>query len=116
MTYKLAYPFFWNWTSPQWVTGSRRFDTSGLETSGTNYPARRRHIPKERIPPPPRCEHLKTRTFNLKRCFTLAYVWFTDSTTMDRLQRAECGRGFTIFITVAIHDNEIRALDTTAFY
>jgi len=55
MTYELAYPFFWNWTSLQWVTGSRSFDTSGVDASRKNYPARRRHIAKERIPPPPRC-------------------------------------------------------------
>jgi hypothetical protein len=35
-TYKPAHLFYRNWTSPQWLTGSRRFDTSGLETSGTN--------------------------------------------------------------------------------
>jgi len=42
---------------------------------------------------------------------TLDYVWFADSTTMDRLQSAKCGRGLTIVITVALHDNEIGALE-----
>jgi len=35
---------------------------------------------------------------------------------MDRLQSAECGRGLTIVITVALHDTEIGALDMKAFY
>jgi len=34
---------------------------------------------------------------------------------MDRLQSAECGRGLTTVITVALHD-EIGALDMKAFY
>jgi hypothetical protein len=71
MTYKYANTSFRNWTSPQRVIRFRRFETNGLETSGTNYPARWCHIPKQRIPPPPRCKHLKTRTINLKSCFTL---------------------------------------------
>ena len=35
---------------------------------------------------------------------------------MDRLQSADCGRGLTIVITVALRDNEIGALDTKAFF